>query len=110
VPFNNKSWEMLRALQPEARFNDADDGHFADIVAPIGGVGAAARVAPRSEGHRQLIDLISLRNGFLVRRLLASKGREVSRGHAEGQPGSTRVAYWRRTTRSRLFRYAKRPS
>jgi indolepyruvate decarboxylase len=39
VLFNNMSWEMLRVFQPESHFNDLDDWHFADIAAPIGGVG-----------------------------------------------------------------------
>ena len=31
--FNNTSWEMLRAFQPESGFNDLDDWHFAEIAA-----------------------------------------------------------------------------
>ena len=37
VLFNNCSWEMLRAFQPESRFNDLDDWHFADIAPSLGG-------------------------------------------------------------------------
>src|SRR5499427_572600 len=47
VLFNNLSWEMLRVFQPESRFNDLDDWHFADIAASIGGVGE--RVTTRRE-------------------------------------------------------------
>jgi indolepyruvate decarboxylase len=47
VLFNNRSWEMLRVFQPESRFNDLDDWHFADIAGPIGGVGE--RVTTRRE-------------------------------------------------------------
>jgi indolepyruvate decarboxylase len=47
VLFNNMSWEMLRVFQPESRFNDLDDWHFADIAASIGGVGE--RVTTRRE-------------------------------------------------------------
>ena len=34
-------------FQPESRFNDLDDWHFADLAAPIGGVGE--RVTTRRE-------------------------------------------------------------
>jgi indolepyruvate decarboxylase len=47
VLFNNRSWEMLRAFQPESKFNDLDDWHFADIAASIGGHGV--RVTTRRE-------------------------------------------------------------
>jgi indolepyruvate decarboxylase len=47
VLFNNCSWEMLRVFQPESRFNDLDDWHFADIATSIGGAGE--RVATRRE-------------------------------------------------------------
>ena len=33
ILFNNTSWEMLRAFQPESAFNDLDDWRFADIAA-----------------------------------------------------------------------------
>ena len=41
VLFNNTSWEMLRVFQPESKFNDLDDWHFADIAASLGGHGIA---------------------------------------------------------------------
>jgi indolepyruvate decarboxylase len=47
VLFNNRGWEMLRVFQPEAKFNDLDDWHFAAIAAPLGGHGE--RVATRRE-------------------------------------------------------------
>ena len=47
IVFNNKSWEMLRAFQPESRFNDLDDWHFAEVANAIGGIGA--RVETRRE-------------------------------------------------------------
>jgi indolepyruvate decarboxylase len=52
ILFNNQSWEMLRAFQPESAFNDLDDWHFADIAVSLGGVGE--RVATK----RQLVDAI----------------------------------------------------
>jgi indolepyruvate decarboxylase len=45
VLFNNQSWEMLRVFQPESKFNDLDDWHFAEIASSLGGVGE--RVATR---------------------------------------------------------------
>ncbi|MGP9811123.1 indolepyruvate/phenylpyruvate decarboxylase [Rhodopseudomonas sp. NSM] len=47
VLFNNCSWEMLRVFQPESKFNDLDDWHFADIAPSIGGHGV--RVRTRAE-------------------------------------------------------------
>jgi indolepyruvate decarboxylase len=67
VLFNNCSWEMLRAFQPESAFNDLDDWHFADIAASIGGHGR--RVSTRRElgdaleqsvGRRGLFSLIEV--------------------------------------------------
>ncbi|HEY6334745.1 MAG TPA: indolepyruvate/phenylpyruvate decarboxylase [Alphaproteobacteria bacterium] len=66
IVFNNRSWEMLRAFQPESRFNDLDDRHFADVANAIGGVGirvntraelaAALERAAESRGRFQLIE------------------------------------------------------
>jgi indolepyruvate decarboxylase len=47
VLFNNCSWEMLRVFQPESRFNNLDDWHFADVSNAIGGFGE--RVRTRAE-------------------------------------------------------------
>ncbi|HLI10059.1 MAG TPA: indolepyruvate/phenylpyruvate decarboxylase [Alphaproteobacteria bacterium] len=47
IVFNNQSWEMLRSFQPESRFNDLDDWHFAEAANAIGGEGV--RVATRRE-------------------------------------------------------------
>jgi indolepyruvate decarboxylase len=47
VLLNNQSWEMLRVFQPESRFNDLDDWHFADIASSLGGAGE--RVSTRSQ-------------------------------------------------------------
>ena len=37
--FNNRSWEMLRAFQPDSAFNDLDDWHFAELADGLGGAG-----------------------------------------------------------------------
>ncbi len=44
---NNTCWEMLRALQPQAGYNDLDDWRYAEIADKIGGDGV--RVTTRSE-------------------------------------------------------------
>jgi len=62
VLFNNKSWEMLRVFQPESHFNDLDDWHFADIAAPIGGVGE--RVTTRRELAAALDRAVNRRGQF----------------------------------------------
>jgi indolepyruvate decarboxylase len=65
--FNNASWEMLRAFEPTARFNDLGRWDFATMAAGMGGDGHA--VATRAElaaalsrahaqrGRFQLIDV-----------------------------------------------------
>ena len=47
VVLNNRSWEMLRVFDPDARFDDLSDWHFADIASSLGGVGR--RVRSRAE-------------------------------------------------------------
>jgi indolepyruvate decarboxylase len=47
VLFNNASWEMLRAFQPESAFNNLDDWNFAAIAPSLGGRGE--RVTTRRE-------------------------------------------------------------
>ncbi|NKB39249.1 MAG: indolepyruvate/phenylpyruvate decarboxylase [Gammaproteobacteria bacterium] len=39
---NNSSWEMLRAFQPESKFNDLDHINYANIADSLGGVGRRA--------------------------------------------------------------------
>lgn len=40
--FNNSSWEMLRAFQPESKFNDLDEINYVNIGNSLGGVGRRA--------------------------------------------------------------------
>ncbi len=47
VLLNNRSWEMLRAFQPESEFNNLDDWNFAAMAPSLGGTGA--RVTTRRE-------------------------------------------------------------
>ncbi len=65
--FNNASWEMLRAFEPQARFNDLGRWDFAAMAAGMGGDGhavatraelaAALERAHASRGRFQLLDL-----------------------------------------------------
>ncbi|MFO1326690.1 MAG: indolepyruvate/phenylpyruvate decarboxylase [Rubrivivax sp.] len=67
VLFNNASWEMLRAFQPESRFNDLGRWDFASMAAGMGGDGHAVRSADElaaalerahaTRGRFQLIDV-----------------------------------------------------
>ena len=68
IVFNNSSWGMLRAFQPESTFNDLGDWRFADLAAGLGGDGVrvktrrelrdALRRAVTVRGRFQLIDVI----------------------------------------------------
>ncbi|MBA4177986.1 MAG: indolepyruvate/phenylpyruvate decarboxylase [Leptothrix sp. (in: Bacteria)] len=65
--FNNASWEMLRAFEPTARFNDLGRWDFAAMAAGMGGDGhavatradlaAALATAHATRGRFQLIDV-----------------------------------------------------
>ncbi|MFO1273598.1 MAG: indolepyruvate/phenylpyruvate decarboxylase [Rubrivivax sp.] len=67
VVFNNASWEMLRAFQPESRFNDIGRWDFAAMAAGMGGDGHAVRTraelqvalrrATATRGRFQLLDV-----------------------------------------------------
>ncbi len=72
--FNNSSWEMLRAFQPESAFNDLDKLDYAALADTLGGRGhsagtkkelhAALEQAFEDESCFQLID-ISLERGLM---------------------------------------------
>ena len=72
--FNNSSWEMLRAFQPESAFNDLDKLDYAALANVIGGRGQAVRTkkelhaaldrAFMDESCFQLID-VSLERGLM---------------------------------------------
>jgi indolepyruvate decarboxylase len=71
IVFNNSGWEMLRAFQPQARFNDLADWRYAELAASLGGVGTrvrtrreladALRKAAANRGRFQLIDVVMAR-------------------------------------------------
>jgi indolepyruvate decarboxylase len=67
VLFNNCSWEMLRAFQPESAFNDLDDWHFAKIAPLLGGHGERvttrrelAAALERAEARRGVFSLVEV--------------------------------------------------
>jgi indolepyruvate decarboxylase len=72
--FNNASWEMLRAFQPESAFNTLERWDFASMAAGMGGDGVRVETraalkhaldeAVRRRGRFQLID-IALPKGVL---------------------------------------------
>jgi indolepyruvate decarboxylase len=62
IVMNNCSWEMLRQFQPESRFNSLDDWQFAQLAAPMGGVGQ--RVTTRSELAAALDRAVAQRGRF----------------------------------------------
>jgi indolepyruvate decarboxylase len=72
VLFNNASWEMLRAFQPESRFNDLDDWNFAAMAAPLGGHGA--RVATRAALAAALEDAVGRRGRFSLIEVMLPRG------------------------------------
>jgi indolepyruvate decarboxylase len=65
--FNNASWEMLRAFEPDARFNDLGTWDFAAMAAGMGGTGYTVRTraelesaltrAHATRGSFQLLDI-----------------------------------------------------
>lgn len=72
VLFNNCSWEMLRVFQPESKFNDLDDWHFADIAKSIGGVGE--RVTTRAELAAALARAVERRGVFSLIEVMLPRG------------------------------------
>jgi indolepyruvate decarboxylase len=72
VLFNNASWEMLRAFQPESRFNDLDDWNFAAIAPSLGGHGE--RVTTRRELKNALERAIARRGQFSLVEVMLPRG------------------------------------
>ncbi len=93
--FNNESWEMLRAFQPESRFNDLDDWRFAELADILGGQGQRVRTraelksalehAWSTRGRFQLIEIM-LRRGVMSRTLTRfASGFKTKRDAAEAK-------------------------
>jgi indolepyruvate decarboxylase len=72
VLFNNASWEMLRAFQPESKFNDLDDWHFADMAPSMGGHGE--RVSTRRELISALEAAVKRRDRFSLVEVMLPRG------------------------------------
>jgi indolepyruvate decarboxylase len=72
VLFNNCSWEMLRAFQPDARFIDLDDWNFAAIAPPLGGTGERART--RRELRAALERAVASRGRFALVEVMLPRG------------------------------------
>ncbi len=70
--FNNASWEMLRAFQPESRFNDLDDWRFAELAEPLGGIGE--RVTTRAELKSALDRAVATRGRFYLIEIMLERG------------------------------------
>ena len=73
ILFNNASWEMLRAFQPESAFNDLDDWRFAEMAAPMGGEGR--RVTNRAELAAALEHALATRGRFQLIEAMIPRGR-----------------------------------
>ena len=72
VLFNNQSWEMLRAFQPESRFNDLDDWNFSAMAASLGGCGE--RVATRRDLKAALDRAVAQRGVFSLIEVMLPRG------------------------------------
>jgi len=72
IVFNNRSWEMLRAFQPESRFNSLDDWNFAALAGPIGGEGM--RVSTRAELAQALEHAWHRSGRFQIVEVMLQKG------------------------------------
>jgi len=72
VLFNNASWEMLRAFQPESRFNDLDDWQYAAMAASLGGYGE--RVKTRKELTQALEGAVARRGQFSLIEVMLPRG------------------------------------
>ena len=72
VVLNNSSWEMLRTFQPESKFNDLGDWHFADMAAGLGGDGV--RVHTRRELQAALHRARSVRGRFQLIEAIIPRG------------------------------------
>ncbi len=72
VLFNNRSWEMLRVFQPESKFNNLSDWHFAAIAPSLGGYGE--RVTTRRELRDALEAAIARRGQFSLIEVMLQRG------------------------------------
>ncbi|MBE0627132.1 MAG: indolepyruvate/phenylpyruvate decarboxylase [Burkholderiales bacterium] len=69
---NNASWEMLRAFQPESKFNNLDQWRFAQAAAALGGEGV--RVRSRAELAQALGAAHGRRGRFQLIEAMVARG------------------------------------
>jgi indolepyruvate decarboxylase len=69
---NNSSWEMLRAFQPESKFNDLDELNYADIGNSLGGTGY--RASTRKELKESLQKAIADESSFQLVEIMLKRG------------------------------------
>lgn len=72
IVFNNMSWEMLRAFQPESKFNDLSDWNFAGLAPSLGGHGE--RVTTRAELAAALESAVQRRGQFSIVEVMMERG------------------------------------
>jgi indolepyruvate decarboxylase len=73
IVFNNASWEMLRAFQPEAGYNDLPDWPFHELADSLGGVGI--RVHTRRELAEALEHAVATEGRFVLVDVVMERGR-----------------------------------
>ncbi|WP_375595158.1 indolepyruvate/phenylpyruvate decarboxylase [Algihabitans albus] len=72
IVYNNESWEMLRAFQPESEFNDLSDWRFAEMAEPLGGDGV--RVRTKAELKTALDKAVATRGRFQLIEVMLQRG------------------------------------
>jgi indolepyruvate decarboxylase len=70
--FNNSSWEMLRAFQPESSFNDLEEFNFSELAKNLGGDGC--RVRTRRELRDALHAAHATRGRFQLVEIMLERG------------------------------------
>lgn len=73
IVFNNASWEMLRAFQPAAGYNDLPDWPFHELADSLGGVGM--RVHTRRELAEALEHAVANEGRFVLIDVVMERGR-----------------------------------
>ena len=73
IVFNNASWEMLRAFQPDAGYNDLPDWPFHELADSLGGVGI--RVQTRRELAEALEHAVAAKGRFVLIDVVMARGR-----------------------------------
>jgi indolepyruvate decarboxylase len=73
IVLNNSGWEMLRAFQPEARFNNLDTWRFADLANALAGEGV--RVQNRQELNNALAVAFERQGKFQLIEVMVARGK-----------------------------------